>query len=184
MSEQHPNAAAALAAFRAGFAKQRDLAEKALAQLDGREIHQRPLAGANTPAQIVNHLAGNLASRFTDLLTTDGEKPWRDRDAEFDDAPRLDRDELMARWARGWDTLDAAVGALAPADLARTITIRAEPHTVAMALARSLDHTAYHAGQLVLLAKAIKGEAWRTITVPPGGSKAHNAAMRERFGAF
>ena len=181
MSDPH---AAALEALRTGFAKQRAMAEKALGQLDERQIHQRPLAGASTPAQIVNHLAGNLASRFTDFLTTDGEKPWRDRYAEFDDAPGLERDELMARWARGWSTLEAAVGGLAPADLSRTITIRAEPHTVAQALSRALDHTAYHTGQVVLLAKAIKGEAWQTITVPPGGSKAHNEAMRGRFGQF
>lgn len=174
----------AIDAFRAAFAYERSMIDRTLAQLDEREIHQRPLSDANSPAQIINHLAGNLASRFTDFRTTDGEKPSRDRDAEFADAPSLSKSELENRWQRGWSVLDSALVALTDADLAATVTIRGEPHTVARALTRALDHQGYHTGQLVLLAKAIKGHAWQHLTVPPGGTKALNQEMRERHGDF
>lgn len=165
-----------LLAFAASFAAQKKIADSAIAQLTIDQLHQRIDPGGNTVAAIIKHVAGNLTSRFTDFLTTDGEKPWRDRDAEFiDDLP--DRAAILARWEHAWSILHAAIAALAPADLSRTITIRAEPHTVALALARSLAHMGYHAGQIVLTARTLAGPAWQTITVPRGGSARFNQQM-------
>ena len=126
---------------------------------------------ANSIAVIVKHLAGNLRSRFSDFLTTDGEKPDRDRDAEFDMAERVSRAEINAWWEDGWAIALASLESLTPEDLERTVTIRGEPFLVLEALNRLAAHTAYHVGQIVLLAKHFAGPNWKTLTIPKGQSR-------------
>lgn len=163
-----------LDSIRAEYARYRALAEGAMRQLDDAALCVAD-PGGNSIATLVWHLSGNFQSRFTDFLTTDGEKPWRQRDDEF--ASRsVSRDELMERWRAGWAILDGSLNALVEADLDRTITIRRQPLLVHQALLRSLAHAAYHVGQIVLLAKAARGEAWESLSIPPGGSAAYNAA--------
>ncbi len=125
-------------------------------------------------------MAGNLTSRFTDFLTSDGEKPWRRRDDEF--VPGVDtRQVLLNRWVDAWNALLAALDGLTDADLSRIVTIRQQPLTVTEALLRSLAHVSYHVGQIVFIAKAARGDAWVSLSIPPGRSTAYNAAPdRER----
>ena len=162
---------------RQAFERQRRLAELAAEQLGDDELRRRPREGMNSVAVVLRHLAGNLASRFDDFLASDGEKPTRDRDAEFADWPGT-RAELMTCWDDGWATLLGALDRLGPADAGRTVTIRGEPHAVREALLRSLSHVAYHVGQVALLARLVRGgdDGWRWLTIPPGGSAAHNAS--------
>lgn len=171
--------ATAIHAFAREFRRHRDLAEGAAAQLTWEQLRTSLDPQTNSIAVIMKHVAGNLRSRWTDPLTTDGEKPWRHRDREFvDDFP--DRAALDAAWKAGWDALDRALASFTDADLERTLAIRAEPHSLALALARSLAHTAYHCGQIVQAARVLASRAgapWRTLTVPRGGSDAHNRAM-------
>ena len=124
-----------------------------------------PAAEGNSVAILVWHVSGNLKSRFTDFLTTDGEKPWRHRDSEFDERT-VTRDELLAKWNEGFSVLFAALAALKDADLGRIVTIRGEALKVHEALHRSLAHTSSHVGQIVLLGKAMRGAAWQTLTMP------------------
>lgn len=162
------------------FRAQKRLGERAMAQLDDAELHALAVpasrADTNSVAVIVRHMSGNMASRWTDFLTTDGEKASRERDEEFvDDAAT--RDEIMARWAHGWAAVFGAIEALTPADLERTVAIRGEPHTVCRAILRQVDHYGYHVGQLVLIAKVLKGPAWTTLSVPRGGTAAYNRSL-------
>lgn len=164
------------------FERTRLLIAAAVGQLSDDQFRTRLTPGTNSCALIVKHLAGNMKSRWTDWLTTDGEKPDRNRDDEFEDRgePRAD---LMARLEAGWGLVFAALRELTDTDLARTITIRGEPHTVAAAVERQIAHYAYHAGQIQLIARVLHGnEGWKWATVPPGGSQAFNAAMQGRFG--
>ncbi|MFZ1694492.1 MAG: DUF1572 family protein [Flavobacteriales bacterium] len=155
------------------FRYYRSLGERAMAQLPDADLFKEPAPGNNSIAVIVQHLHGNMLSRWTEFLTSDGEKAWRDREGEFD--PKLTaRDELMARWNKGWDCLLAAIDPLTPADLERTVRIRTEPHSVAQAIARQLAHVPYHVGQIVLLAKLIKGESFQSLSIPRGGTAAFN----------
>ena len=130
--------------------------------------------GGNSVAIIVWHVAGNLESKFTDLLTTDGEKPWRDRDSEFE-AREASAAEVTEKWERGWRVLFGALADLTDDDLAAPITIRGVPFRVDEALLRSLAHLAYHVGQIVLLARSFRGEDWEYLSIPPGESEAYNA---------
>ncbi len=161
------------------FARYRGMAEKAVAQLGFEELRVALDPETNSIAVIMKHVAGNLRSRWTDALTTDGEKPWRDRDREFvDDFP--DRAALEAWWKAGWDALETQIAALRDEELARVIPIRSEPHTVALALERSLAHTAYHTGQIVQIARIVAsraGKSWNTLTIPRGGSDAFNQRL-------
>ncbi len=160
---------ALIASLEAEYHRYKTLGENAVIQLP--EAQLADAAGSsNSIATIVWHLAGNLTSRFTDFLTSDGEKPWRDRDSEFL-ARQVKRAELQAKWEDGWRVLFAALSALTDADLAKTVTIRGQPHTVAEALHRSLAHTSYHVGQIVFVAKARRGADWRYLTIPPGQSR-------------
>lgn len=170
-------AAAYLAEARSRFTKTREQVERAAAQVDDAAFFATPGAEDNSIAVIMKHMGGNLRSRFTDFLTSDGEKPDRDRDAEFEIAAGETRAKVEARWREGWDTLFAALDALTPDDLGRTVLIRGEPHTVLQALERQQTHHAYHAGQIVLLAKHLAGADWKTLSIPRGQSKAFNAAM-------
>jgi hypothetical protein len=127
----------------------------------------------NSVAVIMKHMSGNLGSRFTDFLTSDGEKPDRDRDGEFvDDLPS--RDAITKHWERGWSILADTLDALRTEDLSKTVTIRGEPHTVVDALHRALAHQGYHVGQITQLARYLAKDRWATITIPRGGSKAFN----------
>jgi hypothetical protein len=158
------------------------LADDAIAQLDDVGFFNRPDGESNTVAVMVKHMAGNMRSRWTDLLTSDGEKPDRDRDAEFDVRPGETREVLHLRWESGWRALFDALGALEPADLLRTVHIRNEPHSVLHAIHRQLVHYAYHVGQIVFLAKQQRGAAWRTLSIPRGASKEFTARVRATYG--
>lgn len=167
--------------MRREFGRLRALAEKAMAQVDDEGFFHRLDSEANCIGVIVKHLGGNLRSRWRDVLTTDGEKPDRRRDTEFLIEPGDTRAHLLGIWREGWETLEGALGALTEADLLETITIRGEPHSVVKAINRGLGHAAEHVGQIVLLAKHVKGTEWRTLSVPRGQSEAFNAKMRARF---
>jgi len=161
-----------IASIEAEYRRYKTLGEGAISQLADAQLPEATSSG-NSIVTIVWHLAGNLKSRFTDFLSSDGEKPWRDRDSEFL-AREVSRNELQAKWEDGWRVLLAALSDLSDADLQRTVTIRSEPHTVAQALHRSLAHTSYHVGQIVYLAKALRGADWRYLSIPPGQSARFN----------
>jgi uncharacterized damage-inducible protein DinB len=156
------------------FTRYKALGEAAIAQLGDEELVATASDGGNSIVAIVWHLAGNLESRFTDFRTTDGEKPWRDRDDEFV-LRRVTRSELLEKWERGWRALLGALGELSDADLLATVTIRRQQLRIDQALQRSLAHAAYHIGQIVFLAKQIRSGGWRCLSIPLGGSAAHNA---------
>ena len=142
-------------------------AEKAIAQLaDERRLHVKLDAESNSVAIIMMHLSGNMLSRWTDFLTTDGEKPSRNRDAEFETPEAMTRAELMAAWDRGWACLFSALDTLTPADLTATVRIRGEQFSAMEAIVRQFDHYASHIGQIVFLAKHLEWERWRSLSVP------------------
>jgi uncharacterized protein DUF1572 len=159
------------------FAYYQGLGAKAIAQTADVDLDRVLTPEGNSISLIAKHLAGNMRSRFTDFLTTDGEKPWRDRESEFN-APHPDRAALLADWESGWACLFAAIDPLDDDDLARIVHIRNEGHTVEEALHRQLAHYAYHVGQIVLLARSFAGPEWRSLSIPRGGSAAFN---QERF---
>src|SRR5262252_3163578 len=161
----------ALAAFRSN----KGWADKAVAQLPDDKLHVALDANTNCIAVIMKHVAGNLLSRWTDFLTTDGEKAWRNRDDEFVDT-FSSRAELLEFWERGWTSLLTTLRSLTPEELERTVTIRGEPHSVPLALERSLGHTCYHIGQIVQVARIQAGNQWTTLTIPRGGSEQFNKA--------
>jgi hypothetical protein len=170
-----------LADMRSQFAKLRSTAERAMAQVGDDDFAKIFDEENNSIAITVKHISGNLRSRCTNFLTSDGEKPDRDRDGEFVLHPHETRTQLMQGWSAAWDLLAATVAVLTPDDLERTIYIRAEPHTVVQALNRNLAHLAYHVGQIVLLAKHWVGASWQTLTIARGQSKAFTpAALRNR----
>lgn len=158
------------------FEKYRRMAERALAQAPESRWFERLDAESNSIALVMKHMAGNMRSRWTDFLTTDGEKPDRNRDGEFEDDAGENAASMRARWDAGWACLFATLDALTPADLARTVTIRGEPHTVAQAIQRQLTHYAYHVGQIVLLAKHAAGPAWTTLSIARGKSHEYDVA--------
>jgi uncharacterized damage-inducible protein DinB len=155
----------------AAFRKQKELADKALAQVADEHFFQKPGEHSNSIATIVKHLAGNLTSRFTDFLTTDGDKASRDRDSEFIIGASDSRANLLAAWEAGWATLLQCLASLTEADLDKTITIRGEPHSVVQALHRSLAHASNHIGQIVYLSRLLTKDDWHWITIPPGQSR-------------
>lgn len=151
-------------------------AEKAMAQVDDDALHFQPDAESNSVAIIMKHLAGNMVSRFTDFLTSDGEKSWRDRDSEFID-DRLSRQELFVRWEKGWSCLFDALKALSKEDLMKSVHIRGEEHSVIRALQRQLVHYAYHTGQIIFLCKQIRKEKFISLSIPKGQSSKFNQEM-------
>ncbi|KAA0216004.1 MAG: DUF1572 domain-containing protein [Leptolyngbya sp. PLA3] len=176
-----------VASARIVFARQKAFAEHALDQLNDEQFFTAIAPGLNAPAVVVQHLAGNLFSRWTDFFTTDGEKPTRDRDAEFEPPQPAPgeragvRARIMQQWEGGWQVLFAALDEMAEADLTRVVTIRAVEHSVALAIARQLDHYAFHVGQLNVIARFMVGtERWKWFTLPPGGTKAFNEQLRSR----
>ncbi|HUL80196.1 MAG TPA: DUF1572 family protein [Vicinamibacteria bacterium] len=154
-----------LADARTRFDEARSQAERALAQVPFERWRERLDPGSNSLVTLMLHVSGNQLSRWTDFLTSDGEKPGRDRDAEFED-PSLSREELLARWERGWAALFSAIDSLRESDLTKTVLIRSEPHSVVQAINRQIAHYADHVGQMVFLAKHLAGTAWQHQSMP------------------
>ena len=151
-------------------------ADKAMAQVDDAQFFALLDADANSIALIVKHVAGNMRSRWTDFLTSDGEKPDRHRDSEFEREAGDTREAILARWEAGWELLFDAVTSLEPGDLRKTVTIRGEPHTVVQAINRQMSHYSAHVGQIVLLAKHFAGPDWKTLSIPRGKSRNFDVA--------
>ncbi len=139
--------------------------EKGIAQVSDEDLHWQPDAESNSIAIIMKHMAGNMLSRWTDFLTSDGEKPERNRDGEFVDT-LTSRADLMSFWERGWTCTFKAIEPLTADDLAKTVTIRGELHSVPLALVRQVGHYSSHAGQIVYIAKHRAGDRWKTLTIP------------------
>ena len=159
------------------FRRYKNLADGALSQIDDEAFFRRPGEAVNPVALIVKHLAGNLQSRWADFLTTDGEKPTRNRDNEFVVEPYDSRAHLMEKWEAAWGTVFQTVSNLKDDDLNKAVAIRGEPHTVAQALLRGLNHVAYHTGQIAYLSRLWNpGGKW--LTIAPGQSASHQAAYR------
>lgn len=153
------------------FRKMRTLAEGAVAQVSDQDLFRQIDPESNSLAVVVRHVAGNLKSRFTDFLTTDGEKPDRHRDAEFEIPQGTTRETILADWDLGFARLESALVALTSADLVRDVHIRGERMTVLAALHRALAHLSMHVGQIVMLAKHVRGSNWRTLSIPRGQSE-------------
>jgi hypothetical protein len=147
------------------FRSLKQLGDGALAQLDAADFHWSPDAESNSIAVIIRHLHGNMVSRWTDFLTSDGEKSWRDRDSEFEPDLNLSARELMVKWEGGWTCLFTALQHLTPGDLGRHVAIREESLSVMDALHRQLSHYGYHVGQIVWIAKSRRGRRWRTLSI-------------------
>jgi uncharacterized damage-inducible protein DinB len=156
------------------------LADDAIAQLNDEQFFALPDPESNSVALIVKHMAGNMRSRFSDFLISDGEKPDRNRDQEFI-THQEKRDDILRNWEQQWQLVFDTVNSLQPDDLGRTVTIRAQPHSVLQALSRAATHLTYHTGQIVFLAKHWKGAAWKSLSVAKGQSEQHNAEMKRKF---
>jgi uncharacterized damage-inducible protein DinB len=161
--------------IRAEYLRYKGLAEAAIDQLSDDELSAHDPDGGNSIAVICWHLSGNLRSRFTEFLTSDGEKPWRKREEEFR-ARTVTRAALLAKWNEGWDALLGTLATLTDEQLELTVTIRGQPLLVHEALHRSLAHLSYHVGQIVYIAKATRGKDWKYLSIPPGKSDAVNQA--------
>lgn len=158
--------------------RHRETAEKALEQIPDRSLNRVTAPDGNSAAMLVRHLSGNLTSRFTDFLTSDGEKPWRHRDAEFEER-EYDREEIRAMWEEAWDLVDRELAKLEDCHLHLQVTIRGQCLTVHAALARAVAHVAYHVGQIVLLARMLASEEWRWISIPKGRSEEYDRALQD-----
>jgi len=164
------------------FRNYKKMAERAIEQVDEIEFFRAIDDEANSIAVVVKHLAGNLVSRWSDFLTTDGEKPMRDRDAEFeiiDDS----RESLMEFWERGWQILFDNLEPLTVEDFSKTVTIRGQGHTIVEAINRQLTHYSYHIGQIVLLAKHFKSSEWKTLSIPKNRSAEFNQFLTDKKSA-
>lgn len=168
-----------LSEFIAMFRKQKELADRAIAQVSDENLRRVLDENTNSIAVIMKHMAGNMISRWTDFLTSDGEKPWRNRDGEFvDDFPNppntKSRDAIVALWERGWTTLFDTMHSLQPDDLEKQVKIRGEAQSVIRATVRQIDHYGYHIGQIVLIARVLAGQKWDVLSIPRGGSEEYN----------
>lgn len=155
------------------YERYRLLGEKALKQIPDEALNQSLDAESNSAAIIVRHISGNFISRFTDFLNSDGEKPWRDREAEFA-AKQYSRPEVEEMWAKGWDVVMTELASLSDTELEREVTIRCQALTVHQALCRSLAHVALHVGQIILLARVLHRGEWQWLTIPRGQSAQYN----------
>lgn len=155
------------------YARYRALGEKAMAQVSDAALNRVMAPDGNSIAVLVRHIGGNLASRFTNFLTEDGEKPWRDRDREFDDGT-FTRVQIDEAWNTGWAILESELAKLTDADLERVVTIRRKELTVHAALSRSLSHVAMHVGQIILLARMLAEAPWQSLSIPRGQSQVYN----------
>src|SRR5580693_3888090 len=157
------------------------LAEGAMAQLKDEELFIALDPESNSIAILVKHMAGNMRSRFTNFLTTDGEKPDRNRDQEFELTSATTRADLTKWWEEGWDRVFAAIETLKPDDVMRKVTVRGEPHTVLQAINRQIAHYAQHTGQIVFIAKHIRGGKWKTLSIPRGKSEDFKTAAPKPY---
>lgn len=155
------------------FRYYKGLGEKAIAQLSDEQVLVQPNAASNSIALIVHHLSGNMLSRWTDFLTSDGEKTWRNREAEFEES-YTDKKTMMAAWDKGWNCLLDTLDGLKPEDLSKIIYIRNEGQTVLEAIQRQLAHYPMHVGQIIYQAKILKGNEFQSISIPKGDSKSYN----------
>lgn len=162
------------------FQNYKKLAEKSFAQISDEEFFLALDEESNSIATIVKHIAGNLRSRWTDFLASDGEKPDRDRDLEFIAFENETRASLLEFWETGWRATLATIESLQPADLAKTVKIRGEDHSVVEAVNRSIAHTAYHVGQIVFLAKHFRSDKWQTLSIPRNKSAEYNRFLNEQ----
>ena len=174
-----PLASVLLDTVRSRYREYKTLGERALTQCPDDALTRVIAPDSNSIVVIVHHLGGNLRSRWTDFLTTDGEKADRNRDEEFVEQA-ITRDVLMQWWEEGWTACLNSLEVLRPTDLSRIITIRGQPLSIVDALYRNLAHTSYHVGQIVLLAKAFAGETWHTLSIPRGGSDAYTQQLRPK----
>ena len=161
------------------FTSVKSLGEKTISQLSEDDIHWRFNEASNSVAVIVKHVSGNMVSRWTDFLTTDGEKANRNRDQEFE-AERFSKQELMTIWEKGWNALFDALNEMSEQDLLKDIYIRGERHTVLDAIERQMAHYAYHIGQIVFIGKQLKGDAWESLSIPKGNSEQYLQQMLEK----
>jgi len=157
------------------------MAEGAMSQLRDEDFFVTLDPESNSVAVLVKHLAGNMRSRFTDFLTSDGEKPNRFRDQEFELTPSTTRAEIMQLWEEGWVCVFEAIDPLKPEDVMRSVTIRGEPHTVLQAINRQIAHYAQHIGQIVFLAKHLRSNEWRTLTIPRGKSEEYKTVVPKPY---
>jgi Protein of unknown function (DUF1572) len=153
------------------------LGEGAIAQLNDEEVMRKPNEASNSIALIVHHLSGNMLSRWTDFLTTDGEKSWRNREAEFDES-YTDKKSMMEAWEKGWNCLFTAMESIKPEDLSKIIYVRNEGQPLLEAIQRQLAHYPHHVGQILYQAKVIKGNEFKSLSIPKGNSEAFN---KEKF---
>jgi uncharacterized damage-inducible protein DinB len=158
---------------RAEYVRYKTMAEAAIRQVDDAQLAAHTSGNSNSIATICWHLAGNLKSRFTDFLTSDGEKPWRHREEEFE-LRTVTKAELLEKWEDGWTAVLGALAGLHDDQLHETVTIRRQPLEVHEALNRSLAHVAYHVGQIVFIAKSLRGSDWTYLSIPPGKSDEYN----------
>ena len=158
----------------------RKLAERAFEQISDEEFFLSLDEEANSVAVIIKHISGNMLSRWTDFLTTDGEKPDRQRDLEFVVAPETGKDEILSQWERGWACLFAALEPLTPEDFSRKVLIRGEEHSVMEAITRQLTHYSYHIGQIVFLCKHFRSQDWKSLSIPRNRSAEFNAYLSEK----
>src|SRR6266853_1143334 len=163
------------------FRDYKKLAERAFEQISDQDFCRSLDEESNSIAVNMKHMAGNMLSRWTDFLTTDGEKPNRERDMEFEMLPGTTKDELLAYWEQGWQCVFAAIEPLSPDDLLRTVLIRGQEHTVVQAINRQIAHYSYHAGQIVYLAKHFKSSEWQTLSVPRNKSAEFNAYLEKKM---
>jgi len=163
------------------FRDNKKLAERAFAQVSDEDFFATIDSESNSIAVNIKHMAGNMMSRWTDFLTTDGEKPERNRDIEFVILPGTTKDEMIAYWEKGWQCVFDAIEPLGPEDLPRTVLIRGEKHTVVQAINRQMAHYAYHTGQIVYLAKHFKSSEWQNLSVPRNKSAEFNAYLEQKM---
>lgn len=168
-----------LADIRNLFRQYKDLGEKAMAQVDEEQLNWKPGENSNSISIIVKHLAGNMRSRWTDFLISDGEKEWRKRDTEFEDII-ISKAGLLKTWEEGWQCLFEAIDALNGNDLEKTVFIRNEPLPVPGAINRQLAHYSYHIGQIVYIAKMIRSGHWKSLSIPKGKSEEFNSSFKEK----
>lgn len=172
--------------FESGFLKDsikrfkyyKELGDNTFAQLEDQDFFYQPNEESNTIAIIIQHMYGNMLSRWTNFLSEDGEKEWRKRDAEFENTS-MSREDLISFWNAGWDCLLKTLESLQPDDLTKTVTIRTEPLSVYDAILRQLAHYPYHVGQIVYIGRMIRHNAWQSLSIPKGGSKSYLESVKQ-----
>lgn len=176
MNDYEHLATEVVASATASFRANKNWADNAIAQVADERLHVALDENTNSVAVITKHVGGNLKSRWTDFLTSDGEKSWRNRDDEFVDS-FTNREEILNHWEEGWASLFDALAALQPEDLSKSVSIRGEAHSVPLAIHRSLAHCAYHIGQIIMVARVLAGDKWETLTIPRGESASFNKSV-------